>query len=224
MVDRTQAFGRSRTVTPAAWTILVSILGLYLVSRLNSDAGFELLIRFAHAPDLVAEGEWYRMVTAMFLHSQSSIFHIAFNSWALWLFGTVLERRYGSLSFLALYFAAGMSGAAAYQLSGTNFAIGASGAIFGLFGALLVSSYQQRHTPAGRAAFTQLGVLLAINMALPFFVPGIAWQAHVGGLAAGILVAAAWDRIPVDGTSATPRRVAVALAVMVIAFVVAITF
>ncbi|NIR38323.1 MAG: rhomboid family intramembrane serine protease, partial [Actinobacteria bacterium] len=59
-------------------------------------------------------------------------------------------------------------------------AVGASGAIFGLMGALVAATYRQRHTPAGRAVFSQLSLLLAINLALPLIVPNIAWEAHVG--------------------------------------------
>ncbi len=100
-----------------------------------------------------------------------------------------------------------------YQLIGSDaWAVGASGAIFGLLGALLTASYRQRHTRAGGAVFGQLLVLLVINLALPLFVPNIAWQAHVGGLAAGALIGAVWDRLPRTKGS-TWKRVAVALGV-----------
>ena len=72
--------------------------------------------------------------------------------------------------------------------------VGASGAIFGLFGPWFAPPWVTRDTPQGRAGLSQFGVLLAINMALPLFIPGIAWQAHVGGLLAGVVVGFAWAR------------------------------
>jgi membrane associated rhomboid family serine protease len=175
--------------------------------------------RFAQIPLLVDQGEWWRVLTAAFLHG--GLLHLAFNMYALWLFGPVLERRFGSVSYAALYLAGGLTGGMLYQLLGSDSAaVGASGAIFGLLGALLAASYRQRHTRAGAAVFGQLGVLLAINLALPLFLPDIAWQAHVGGLAGGMLIAAVWDHMPLSGRVAAWRRVAVALSVAVAAIAV----
>lgn len=201
-----------RSATPVTWALIGINLVLFLASEAFSRFGDEVFLRGAHHPALVEQGEWWRLLTAMFLHG--GIAHILFNMYALWLFGPVLERRFGSLSYATLYLAGGLSGGMLYQLAGSNaWAVGASGAIFGLFGALLAASYRQRHTRAGAAVFGQLGLLLAINLALPLFLPRIAWQAHVGGLIAGILIAAAWDRMPLAGRAAAIRRVAVAVAV-----------
>jgi membrane associated rhomboid family serine protease len=197
--------------TPVTWALIAINTGLFLAGELFSSFGNELLQRAAQHPALVDRGEWWRLFTAMFLHS--GILHVLFNMYALWLFGPVLERRFGSLSFASLYLAAGVAGGALYQLIGPNaWAVGASGAIFGLFGALLMASYRQRHTRAGAAAFSQLMLLLVINLALPIFVPNIAWQAHVGGLIAGGLIGTVWDRLPRTRGSAW-KRTAVALLV-----------
>ena len=80
----------------------------------------------------------------------------------------------------------------------------------------LVVLYDQRHTTVGRAIFSQLVVLLAINLTLPLVIANIAWEAHVGGLLAGGAVAFAWSRLPVSGRQAVPRQVSVALAVIVV--------
>jgi len=101
-------------------------------------------------------------------------------------------------------------------------AIGASGAIFGLFGAWIGATYRQRHTPAGRALFQRLAILLAINLALPLFVARIAWQAHVGGLVAGLLIVAAWQRLPGRDARSTNLRTASALAVGATALLIAL--
>jgi membrane associated rhomboid family serine protease len=171
--------------------------------------------------DAVAAGEWWRAFTSMFLHANFT--HILLNMWALLLFGPVLERRYGSLSFTSLYLASGLGGSAVYYLLGRSEpAVGASGAIFGLFGALIVATYRQRHTPAGRAIFSQLVILLLINLSLPLIIQGVAWEAHVGGLVAGMAITAAWARLPVQGRQAAIRRTMVALAVAAISLVAVI--
>ena len=162
----------NRSLTPVALGLMVINGIVFLIGMASEDLQREILVRYAHFPPAVADGEWWRLFTAMFLHSNSNLMHILFNMYALWIFGPVLERRFGSLSFISLYLAAGLGGGALFQaVSGADalvFAVGASGAIFGLLGALLAASYRQRHTPAGRAVFTQLALLLAINMALPW--------------------------------------------------------
>ena len=208
-----------RRATPVTWTVIALNAAIFIAGEVFPSFGNELFQRAAQHPILVDNGEWWRLLTATFLHG--SVLHILFNMYALWLFGPVLERRFGALSFASLYLAAGVAGGMLYQLMGSNaWAVGASGAIFGLLGALLTASYRQRHTRAGAAVFGQLLVLLVINLALPLFVPNIAWQAHVGGLAAGGLVGAAWDRLPRTKGSAW-KRAAVALGVGVACLAVA---
>lgn len=200
-----------RRATPVTWTLIGLNILIFLATEAFSSFGNEVMQRFAQHPVLVAQGEWWRVITAAFLHA--SFLHVLFNMYALWLFGPTLERRFGSSSFASLYLASAIAGGALFQVIGTNaWAVGASGAIFGLFGALLTASFRQRHTRAGSAVFGQLLVLLAINLALPLFVRNIAWQAHVGGLVAGGLIAAVWDRLP-RGKPGAARRVLVALAV-----------
>ena len=201
-----------RRATPVTWALVVVNVALFAVQELFPD--LHIFARAAHRPNLVEQGDWWRVATAMFLHG--GVLHLLFNMYALWLFGPVLERRFGSPSYAALYVSGGLAGGMLYQLLGAgNPAVGASGAIFGLLGALLAASYRQRHTRSGAAVFGQLGVLLAINLALPFVWrnSNIAWQAHVGGLIAGILIAAVWDRMKLTGRGASGRRVAVAAVV-----------
>lgn len=209
--------GPTRRTAPVTIGLIAVNVIIYLLGELVPELGRRFLIDGAQVNVLVESGEWYRAFSAMFLHG--SLMHILFNSYALWIFGPVLERRFGSLSLAALYLGSGLTGGAVFYLVGEPFvrAVGASGAIFGLFGALLAASYRQRHTPAGRAVFGQLGILLAINLALPLFVPNIAWEAHVGGLVAGALIAASWDRIPRRARNAVAIRVAFALGVAVAA-------
>lgn len=200
-----------RRGTPITWILIALNAAIFIAGEIFPAFGNEVFERAAQHPILIDRGEWWRLLTATFLHG--SILHILFNMYALWLFGPVLERRFGSFSFASLYLAGGVAGGMLYQLLGSNaWAVGASGAIFGLFGALLTASYRQRHTRAGAAVFGQLLLLLVINLSLPIFVRNIAWQAHVGGLVAGALIAAVWDRLPRTKGSAW-KRAAVALAV-----------
>lgn len=129
-------------------------------------------------------GEWYRLVTSMFMHG--SILHIAFNMYVLLVLGPTLERILGHGRFLLLYILCGLGGAvASYWLSpATTFSVGASGAIFGLMGALLVAGRRMRYD------VTTVVVLIAINLAIGFIFGGIDWRAHIGGLVTGAAIAA----------------------------------
>jgi membrane associated rhomboid family serine protease len=201
-----------RRTTPVALALIVVNVGVFLVGMVSPELEQDMFREGAQWRRFIEAGDWWRPFTAMFLHS--GITHILFNMWALWLFGPTLERRYGSAAFAGLYLAAGLNGGALFHAFGNNNpAVGASGAIFGLFGALLVASYRQRHTMAGRAVFNQLSILLIINLALPFMFPRIAWEAHVGGLLAGLVIAWAWDRLPHDAPGALIQRAVIAFAV-----------
>lgn len=139
----------------------------------------------------------WRMITSAFLHSQSFLLHIVINMYTLWIFGQALEPLLGRIRFLAVYLLSAIGGSVGYLLltpvlpeGGPVGVVGASGAIFGLFGAMLVV---QRH----RGGETrQLWVLIAINGVIGFMVPQIAWQAHLGGLVTGALCAATIAYIP----------------------------
>lgn len=150
----------------------------------------------------VAWDEPWRVVTSAFLHSPSSIFHILFNMFALWQIGPYLEGLLGRLRFLLLYLVSAVGGSAGVILlaaappAGTSPSVatavaqgwftqvvGASGAVFGLFAALLMLNRHLGRTTAG------VGVILLINAVIGFTVPGIAWQAHVGGFVAGLAAA-----------------------------------
>jgi len=220
VVDARSLHHVDRASTPVTYALIAINVVIFLAGRIDDSLGNRLFLDGAQHPFLIDAGEWWRVFTAMFLHG--GITHVLFNMWALYLFGPSLERRFGSVSMASLYLAAGVGGGALYHAAGrTAFAVGASGAIFGLMGALLAASYRQRHTAAGRAVFGQLVLLLGINLALPLLVPNVAWEAHLGGLIAGLVIAAAWDRLPVPAASRrTALATAVAIAAMLIVFLV----
>lgn len=207
-----------RSTTPVTWGLIAINAAIFLVGMLSNEARQEIFVNAAQYRPLIQEGEVWRVFTSMFLHA--NLTHILFNMWALYLFGPALERRFGSTSFVALYVASGLGGGSLYHAVGRiDPAVGASGAIFGLMGALLAATYRQRHTAAGRAVFSQLMLLLVINLSLPFIIPNIAWEAHLGGLVAGFAIAAAWDKVSHGARGAVLQRVIIAGAVALVAFV-----
>ncbi len=175
----------------------------------------ELLQRFAQINEAVAAGEWWRIFTVVLLHG--TITHILFNMWALWVLGPQIERGVGTLPFISLFLAsAGVGGVFAYYLGGpTDIGVGASGAIFGLFGIWLSWALHRRNTMQGRALLGQLAFLLVINAAIPFIFRNISWQAHLGGLIAGFLIGEIWSRI--RGPNAATMRASVGFAVAALA-------
>jgi membrane associated rhomboid family serine protease len=129
----------------------------------------------------VASGQDYRLVSAAFIHY--GILHIAVNMYALYLLGGVFERYAGHVRFAAVYFTAALTGSfGALILSPNAATAGASGAIFGVMGALFVLERQR-----GMALFQSLGLWIVINLAFTFGIPGISIGGHIGGLIGGAL-------------------------------------
>ena len=206
VVHARQTIGRpSFQTSPVSFVIIAVTVVIFVAGYFSPQADRWLFNTFAQANFLVASGEWYRIVTAALLHA--GLLHIGFNMYALYLFGPRLEQQVGGPAFAALYVASAAAGGTAAYAFGPlqQVAIGASGAIFGLFGAWMFVAWKMRHTPGGRTMFNQLGILLAINMALPLFVGGIAWTAHLGGFAAGVLIAWLWSAFAVGKPNARSR-------------------
>jgi membrane associated rhomboid family serine protease len=136
----------------------------------------------------VGDGEWWRLITAAFLHG--SVIHIAMNMVVLWIIGAPVEEAIGRGRFLALYLISGLSGSAgALLFDPTAITVGASGAIFGILGAALVLE-QQRNYVLGGSALS----FLVINLIITFAIPNISIGGHLGGLAGGALGALALSR------------------------------
>ena len=201
-----------------ALNVLVFLLGLLTVEN-------ELSVRFGNLPGPVtvdggdsigvAAGEYYRLLTAAFLHA--GVFHIFMNMFALAQLGPVLEQALGRVRFLALYLLSALGGSVlSYLLSSPlQLGVGASGAIFGLFGAYYV--VVRRVGGETRSIVT----LLVINLVITFAVPIIDWRAHLGGLLTGAAVAAALAYAPRGPQrTATQAAACVAVAVVLVAAVV----
>ncbi len=140
----------------------------------------------------------WRFLTAAFLHSPSSLLHIVFNMIALYMVGPYLEAALGRARYLTLYLVSAVGGSVGMVVlapvlgpgAWATAAVGASGAVFGLFGAVLVVLRR-----LGNSAGGIIGVIV-INGVLSFVLPGVAWQAHLGGLVTGALLGAAYAYAP----------------------------
>ncbi len=194
-------------------TFIVLAVLFYVVDSLGIVD--DLVQRFAQINLLIEDGEWWRIFTVVLLHG--SITHILFNMWALWVLGPQIERGVGTWPFVSLFLAsAGVGGVFAFYLGDmSDIAVGASGAIFGLFGIWLSWALHRRNTIQGRALLGQLIFLLLINAAIPFVFRTVSWQAHLGGLIAGFLIGEIWSRI--RGPNAETMRAWVGFAVAVLA-------
>lgn len=161
------------------------------------------------------DGEWWRLGTAMFLHF--GLVHLGMNMWALWDGGRLVERLYGSLRFFGIFLASGLTGNLLSLIVAADRAVsgGASGAIFGIYGALLVWLWRERrtvHPTEFRWLFGGATLFTAATIGLGLLIPGIDNAAHIGGLVTGALLGAAAAR-PLPGRiAATGRRQWVAAA------------
>ncbi len=193
---RTAFGGRvSADTSRVSFALIAVSVAVYLLGAAVPDlaARFSnLALAFTGRGELVgvAAGEYYRLVTAAFLHA--GLFHLVVNMFALFQVGPVLERALGRARFLALYLLSALGGSVAgYVLAEPNQpSVGASGAIFGLFGAYYVVV---RRLGGDTGSIV---VLLGINLVITFTVPSIDYRAHLGGLAVGVVLAAAFAYAP----------------------------
>ena len=178
------------TRTLIAINVVVYLITAVQGAGINAPGGRLFNDMFLYGP-FVAHGDWWRLITAAFLHA--SILHIGLNMYVLWIIGRPVEQYLGRARFLGLYFVSGLAGSAgALVLTPTALTVGASGAIFGILGALLIIEWQTTGRLAGNAM-----TWIVINLALSFVISNVSIGGHVGGLIGGILVTlsfANWGR------------------------------
>jgi len=133
----------------------------------------------------VRNGEYYRLITSMFLHGD--LIHLIFNSYALYIFGSQIESYFGKIKYIIIYLFSGIVGSLLSITLSDTASIGASGAIFGLMGSLLYFGYHYR-VYLGTTLKSQLIPLIVLNLMYGFMVPGIDNFAHIGGLIGGVLI------------------------------------
>jgi len=138
----------------------------------------------------VSDGAWWQPLTSMFTHVEA--LHIGFNMLALFFLGPMLETVLGRARFLAVYFVSGLAGSAAVMLLSNPHGqtLGASGAIFGLMGALAVVALKVH------GQVQSVLMWIGLNLVFTFTVSGISWQGHIGGLVAGVILGAAMVYAP----------------------------
>jgi membrane associated rhomboid family serine protease len=183
--------GISRARAPATFALIAINVAVFVAeialggpgSGLFSSGG-KLIIHGGIYGPAVANGDWWRIVTSGFLHA--GLLHIGFNMFALYVLGVLLEPAIGTVRFLAIYFVSLLAGSAGVILiSPDTLAVGASGAIFGLFSAAFIFA---RHRGLEQLA-QQLGFYVVFNLFITFSIPHISIGAHLGGLIAGALAA-----------------------------------
>jgi membrane associated rhomboid family serine protease len=220
--------GRPAAGAAVTWTLVAINVAVFLVTWVRPGIVNDLeMVGYAtyglggplHG---VAAGEWYRLITSAFLApatGQGSLgfLDILFNMWALVFVGPALEGLLGRLRFLGVYLLSAVGGGVMYYfLAPQNApAVGASGAIFGLFGAWFVVSRRLRLDTRG------IVMLIAINLALSFFFHNIiAWQDHIGGLLTGALLTAAYAYAPRKNRVALQVLATVAIVVLLVIAIV----
>jgi membrane associated rhomboid family serine protease len=183
---RTQ-FGGMPVNTPVVTYVLIGINVVMFALQMLAPGLERELVLFSPA---VADGQWYRLLSSAFLHYGPM--HIVFNMWALYVIGPPLEIALGRLRFSSLYLMSALGGSVVVYLLSTlgGQTAGASGAVFGLFGATFVVG--RRLNMDTRWVIG----LIAINLVITFVVPNISWQGHLGGLVTGAAIAAAYAYAP----------------------------
>jgi len=177
---------------PATFVLIAINVVMYVVEiaagtgGLSIPTGNSVTLDYGLFGPFVAEGEWYRLLTSGFLHA--NLIHIGFNMFLLFMLGRLLEPALGTPRFVLLYFASLLAGSFGALLMDPNaLTVGASGAVFGLFGAGFLIA---RDRGMGALA-SELGFLIVINLVLSFTVSGISAGGHLGGLVGGSICGAA---------------------------------
>lgn len=173
------------------WMLLAINLLVWLAMELaGGSEDSDVLLDFgALFGPLIADGQYWRLFTAMFLHV--GLMHLLVNALGLFIFGRVVEQVYGPLRFAGIYLVAGLSGSiASYLLNSIAIGAGASGAIFGVLGAFAAYFVARRRVlgAAGRQTLIGISVMAGINLLFGLSTQGVDNWAHIGGLAAGFAV------------------------------------
>ena len=198
---------------PATYVLIALNVAAFLIEIAGGSGGLNaqtssIYLDYCLFGPSVAEGEWYRLLTSGFLHA--SIFHLGFNMFALFFLGRILEPGIGTPRFVALYFASLFAGSfGALLLDPNAFTVGASGAVFGIFGATFVIARSR----GVDALASSVGIILVLNLAITFGRPEISIGGHLGGLAAGLLCALVI--VAGDRGMLGPRRLPMELLAMV---------
>ncbi|MDN4495473.1 rhomboid family intramembrane serine protease [Ureibacillus aquaedulcis] len=185
MFIRRENFNQFLKLYPVVSTIIAINFIVYIITMLP-NIGDEIFYSGASVNYLIGDGQWWRIITSLFLHA--SFMHVLFNMFSLFLFGPELEKIAGKMRFLTIYFLAGIFGnMATYVMQDGMYAsVGASGAIYGIFGAFAALVYYTRRTmPQLKQVIMPL---IIISVIITFISPNINVTGHIGGLITGFLL------------------------------------
>ncbi|WP_225047608.1 rhomboid family intramembrane serine protease [Lacticaseibacillus kribbianus] len=194
--------------TPFVTYILLGVtIAVFLLETLagGSTNSFVLLRFGARWNPLIYIGQWWRLITPMFVHI--GVTHIVVNAVSLFYLGSITERIFGHWRYLVIYLVSGIAGnVASFVFNADGLAAGASTAIFGLMGAFLMLGDTYRHNPVITQLSRQFMLLAAMNLVFNLFSSGVDIFGHIGGLVGGVLIAFAVGA-PQLGPTPTSRRV-----------------
>lgn len=186
LIERIKGFYKKSKITFIFLTIM--IIYFIFITLNGGSTNNETLVRYGafFPPFILRYNEYYRFITSIFIHI--GVTHIFFNGYALYIFGPQIERLMGSTKYLLFFLLTGIGGnLATFFFNFLTLSAGASGSLFGLFGAFLYLIHRHKNmvTPEGRKSILSL---LGINLALTIFMPSISVTAHIGGLVIGYLL------------------------------------
>lgn len=184
---------------PSKVTIILMVINIivFIISALMSknflDIDIYTLIKLgAKVNQLINDGEYYRLLTSIFLHG--GIMHLVFNMYALYSLGNIIEQVYGVKQYLIIYLTSGIIASYTSYLLSPYISVGASGAIFGLLGGCLVFGITARRK-IGKQFFLDISTVIILNIILGFSTPNIDNIAHLGGLVGGIIISIILSKI-----------------------------
>lgn len=194
-------------VTYGLTLVNVLIFGIMVLRGIHTGDSDDLIRWGANYGPAIVANQWWRLLTCMFLHG--GFLHILCNGYALYHLGSVVERMLGRPFYVVIYFVSGIMGSlASVWWNPMGMSVGASGAVFGIFGALLTFVFLYRHfiAPEAVAALRKNAIfVLALNFLLGFTVEAIDMAAHVGGFLGGVAATAVLCRLPRPVSRRTQR-------------------
>ena len=224
LADQVRAFPVTAAIVGINLAIYFACAGMSVVTGLGSPMDFDtrVLLRFgADYGPLALDGEWWRLFTSMWLHG--GLIHVAANMYGLWAFGRITERIYGRGRYFVIYLMTGLASSLASVAwhSEPTVSVGASGAIFGVVGALVWPFYRKRlrmpHAVMS-SMLRNIGTVIVINLIIGASIPVIDNAAHVGGLIAGLILGAVFVELVVHGAENEPALWKVTAASAIVLF------
>lgn len=200
-----------RSVMRATAPGTIAIIGIVVfVFILQLLVGQEIVHRLALSPSLIDAGEWWRLLTPILVHGGA--LHLGLNMYILFMYGPNVEQAFGTIRFVLMFLIAGFLGSAfSYAFPPDSASVGASGAIFGVVGVLIVYLYRRRRTSFMAQYLRGMGFFIVANLVFGFLIPGIDNFAHIGGLVGGVLLGLGFDR-GTGGEASSPLPLQIATA------------